>query len=456
MSLSKNERVILSKEILNSPKKIESFDQLKAQILQAKQELVAKDLTNKSLQDSKSVFIDAYQDELKFINGQNRVKINEQDINNSLKKINRNIFFFMDDNEVGTIPFMSDGVWKNLTPILITGAIGKNFDTTYPVIVDSEQSLIPTIRNEIISFKSSYTEIQRTTGQKYVPLDPGPPPPAPPSPIPEHLESYTALKDALDGIKNKISILQGLLQSELSVATSPTHPETDPTRVQEKLDNINSINSVLSAIGSWTGLGDYKTYSGSPGNFNGTDPATIAPVGVFTKGYNSVLDTLNNALGVRKTICDARTGQIISYLGDVDQDSDSGDMISGTGLYGDRARILNLRLNMLGGSAQSLSGTETAINAVDQQKNTENNAMAVYTGILKMSPLMAPTNGTGFIHVRDSSLFSVGQTLYVMANSQQELSGTIEQITGNMIKISIQIPPTYRTTDGARVYVDLS
>lgn len=441
MSFTQEERINISKTIIGIPDQIAELDKTSQAIALSQQALLDKDNLIKNLLTPKNTLILYYHNEIKYINGQDRVNIQESDIQNSAKKEPLNIFFPADQSFPTTS--VPTGVWKYYTPFMMSGAIGKNRSESYNMVSDYELSKIPSIISSIDLFVSTYTAIRRTTGQGCVTGVP---------PSPDTISTDVSIVNGLNSIITSVNSLKTLLQSEKVVLNN--NLDTDPTRVSDKIATLNSIDLLISAINTWLSYPNFNTSHGQTTciNFDAYNAALLAP----TKGYDTQIQALRSALQTRQSYCSTRINQINSYLGVVIQDIATGDMITTTGFYGDRAKIIDLRLNLLGGSLMVYLASLNSSGAVAQQKKTAQNTQDVYSSVLKTTKLKAPSNGTTFIHVIDVSGFSVGQTVYIVANSQKEITLTIEQINGTMIKVDKNIPPTYRPSDGARLYVDLS
>ena len=260
------------------------------------------------------------------------------------------------------------------------------------------------------------------------------------------------VQNALNVIVSKVNTIKSILTSEKSEILLNT--DTDPTRSSQTLANRNSIDDALVEINNWLAYPNFNTAHGKTtcATFFAYNPALLAP----TKGYDTNIQILKTALQNRLSYCYTRVFQISSYLGNVVQSISDGTITTANGFYGDRAKLFDLRLNLMGGSLSIYLASLRSSNAVTQQKNTLLNKQDAYQSFLRTSKLKAPTNGTSFIHVVNATGYSVGQTIYLMANTQQEIQLTIEQISGTMIKVDKSIPPTYRTGDGARIYLDLT
>lgn len=442
MPLTQEERINLSKTIITIPEQLSELDNSLQAVMSAQSVLLGKDNFIKSLTPKWGTLISTYHDELKYINGQDRINVTESDIQNSAKRVSGNPFFPSDPNF--PTPSVTSGVWKFYTPFLLSYGVGKNKSESYTMIPNYEKGLINSIITAINTFNTTYTAIRRTTGQGCVIGVP---------PATDTISTDSNIATAMVNLVNLANSLLTVLNSEKSSMNS--NLDSDSTRSADKNNNISSVDICIASINTWLSYPDFNTGHGQTSctGFNSYNASLLAP----TKGFNTQINALKASLETRLSYCTIRENQILSYLGSVEQDTSStGDVSSYSGFYGERDRIINLRINILGGSLSSYLASLNSSNAINQQKKTIQNAQEVYSSILKTSKLKAPSNGTSFVHVADASAFTVGQTVYLMANTQQEITLTIEQISGTMIKVNKNIPPTYRPTDGARLYVDLS
>src|SRR5690606_37345616 len=105
--------------------------------------------------------INAYQNEIKLLDGNDRTELLEQDIIDSANRTKQN-FFFPNDNQVPT-PSIPDGIWKFLTPFSNSKAIGLNYSEAFPSVVTKEQDKIDT-SNGIIAIIEGIQDATRCTG----------------------------------------------------------------------------------------------------------------------------------------------------------------------------------------------------------------------------------------------------------------------------------------------------
>ena len=59
---------------------------------------------------------------------------------------------------------------------------------------------------------------------------------------------------------------------------------------------------------------------------------------------------------------------------------------------------------------------------------------------------------TPYLNVLDASEFNVGDEVYVVANNQEELFGTILEKDGNRVKLDFIVPKKYNLGNLTRLY----
>jgi ABC-type transport system involved in cytochrome c biogenesis permease subunit len=104
------------------------------------------------------------------------------------------------------------------------------------------------------------------------------------------------------------------------------------------------------------------------------------------------------------------------------------------------------------GSLRKVEGLKAGKDAQDQATASNVVAQTVYSSVLLVSALKAPASGTKVIHVKDATGFSVGNTVYVVSDSQDEITTTITAISVKMITLGANVPAKYRQNEGARLY----
>lgn len=458
MALSQEDRISISKAFVSAPAEKAQIAQNKVQIELSKVEIQKKDTANKGLVDAQTALIDPYQSEIVIKNGVIRTVLTEQmQIDAADRKIGN--FFFPNEQSV-PLPSVPDGIWKYFSPFFGSYGIGKQKLETYGSTTPHEQSIITDI-NAQIAILESFPLIQRTTGQSCeesgtcsIPMHtteaacllnggvwtPGP----------DVIANLASIQTAMSTLLSKISNWQTNLNSTTSALSAIAAVDLDSARITTKNTEQTSVTNTLSAITTWLAYPDFNTAHGQTtcAGFNAYNASLLAP----TKAYTTQLNTLKAAITARSSQITTRLGEVTGYLGGVTQDPSSGDITGGSGFYLSRAKAMNLRLHAMGGSLSALKGADKSIAALDQFSKNKDDAVAVYQTAMVATLLRAPANGTDKIHVKDATNFAVGNQIFIITDSQPELSRTIQAISGTMFTLDQPVSQIYKESGFGRVY----
>ena len=459
MALSQDDRIAISKKIIDIPKQNAQADNIQAQLDPAKAKAEKEDLSNKSLMDDITPLVNAYQTELQRYDGNGRTQLLEQDLQDSVDKVLQNPFFPNDPNT--PLPSVPDGVWKNFTSFSGNKAIGKTYLETF-TSVTREQDLIDAV-TAAIAVVEGFVDATRSSGDE---CNEGGSCSMPQydnetdctnnggtwTPGPDIISPSAAMSAAGTDLINAIAAWETFLNgTDAVIPDNVTDP--DATRQTQNTAAKDDIANAISIIDTWQALQDYDTTTSTPSDcpsFNSFAASNFDP----SKFRATELAPIQSEITARQTFITSRISQLLSdtYLGGVTQDLNSGEITAATGFYGRRFRIIETRLNLMGGSLSKLKGFDSAQKAQDELKNSNANAELAYGSILVASAFRAPSVGTGTIHVLDGSGFSPGDSVFVVADDQDEISATINSINGNTIFLDTLIPKKYRQDAGARLY----
>jgi hypothetical protein len=442
--LNQDDRISISKKIAQIPldnKQLDANMQILDQDIQKK---IAEDNANKSLIAPKDVLINHYQLEQARWDGNQRRVLIEQDYLDSAKRTVPNGLF--PNNPQAPIPSLPDGVYKGYIPFAGSYAVGKNYNESYTV-VRKEQDIINEIQDKITAL-NAFSEIQRTTGQTCVsetttPVGGGSP-----------TTTSTIENDpVIQGLASDIVTLVGELVAFLNATKSImlANPDTNTSRLMQSNAAANKINIAVVNLSAWL---DYPTFSTGHGqttcpDFNSYNPYLLPQ----SKFRNDSRDILTGLLTLRTSDISSRSAEVLGYLGGVTQDPQSGDVSSYLGFYGERFRIISMRLHIMSGSLSKLQGSQMGVDAQVQAKAANDNALAVYESLMVCKRFVSPAGGHSKIAIENTTGLLIGQTCYVVAENQQELTGSIVSINGNVVELSFNVPKKYRETDLARIYV---
>ena len=457
MALTESQRTEISKKIVSIPAENAQADELIVDLEAARVKAVDKDNGNKDIMDDKTELIDDYENELERLDSDERTHLTESHIQDSADKILGN-FFYNNDQSIPT-PACPLGVWANFVPNGYNVAVGKNYNETYGT-VQKEQDLIDVVNTEIANMEAE-SGVGRSTGQECVGASVGfCTPTATPDtevqcgieggvwtpPTPDTIQNDPAIQTISTNLKAAVQAWEDFMNITDGVICTI---DTDPTRSSENIAARADITNAISVIDTWQALGDFDTTHGQTtcAGFNAIDPLTLDP----TKYRAAELDTLKAEITARQSFLTTRIAQVVAYLGSVTQDS-GGIITAADGLYGDRFRIVDLRLNLMSGSLSEAKGYEQGKNAQNELKASNVNAELAYDGVMKAILFMAPAAGTGTIHVMSAVDFSATDSVYICAEDQSEIAATIDSIDGNIIYLSVDIPKKYRQDALARMY----
>lgn len=439
MPLSKDDRIAFSLKIVSADSQVKALESAKAQLQGEIVKLQKLDTANKNLFDPVNLRINGYQNEFQYIDGNVRTMIVEQDIVDAANKKLRNRFFPNDTNT--SVPSLAslNNIWAQVKPFALGYGIGKNYSEGYGS-VDNENAQISLALGYITS-AGSFTDMELTTGQQCVM-----------TPTPDTIQTYPAVQTLKTNLVTAINTLKSALLLEVAAITTN---DTDATRQGQNNAAISNINTVIiPALNTWLAYVDFNTAHGQTtcAGFNSYNSNLLAP----TKLHSTQLAALQSALLARQTFLSTRTSQLNANLGTIVQNINTGELTTSTGFYGQRYGFLSLRLNALGGSLTQLAGLQAASGAQDSIKANILENKATYLSILPTSILKAPGNGTAMITLVSTSMFSVGDNVWVIAEGQEELQRAIKSIAGDLIVLNDAIPAKYRVSDMARVYKDLT
>lgn len=426
--LNQQDRISISKKVVQIPKEIEVANQSKATILAEQQKALDLDNANKEIFNQRNFLVTGYQAELDRLDGILRYNLVEQNIVDSAKRTLGN-FFFPNQTNVPT-PSIPDGVWKFLNPFTNNLILGKAYNETFGTTV-KEQDRIDVVNSTIATIET-FTAIQRSTGQ---------------SCAMDIIMNDPVVQAAGTAVINAVTAWRAFLVGTDAVIIT-TDP--DPTRHAQNLAAKADIANAIAIIDYWLALPDYDTNHGQTtcAGFNAYNVFLLNP----TKFRADELDKIKNEATARTAFIAIRVGQITTNLGTVVQNFTTGAVTSYTGLYGERYLTINLRINAVSGS---LTKYFALFNSSSAQDNIIDSALAnqaAYDLVLRVSKFRSPSIGSNKIHVLSTMGFAVSNSIYVVADDQTEISTIITAISGNMVELATTIPAKYTTGNFARLY----
>lgn len=461
MSIPKDDRIAFSLKIVSADEEISGLTRAKAQIGVEMAKVQKLDTANKNLFDPVNVLVNGYQNEFNQLDGNGRSVIVEQDIVDSANRKLQNHFFPNDVNTVVPSLASSHNVWTKVKPFAITFGIGKTYVETYTPVT-KEPDLIGAV-SSYITAAAAYFDIENTTGQHCVATGmcsniiytdqtsctnnggiwtPGP----------DSIEPFPAVQTLKTNIVAAVNTLKTFLLAEVAFITTNDSNVTYQTQNNAAINNINNV--IIPALNTWLGYVDFNTAHGQStcAGFYAYNSNLLAP----TKLHSTQLAALQAALNTRSSFITTRISQLGTVLGTIVQDLSTGELISSSGYYGTRYSYLSLRLNIFGGSLTQLTGLQASSGAQDSVISNITSTKATYMSILPTTIFKAPGNDTAKINVVDPSFLSVGDTVFVMAEGQEELLRAVKEISGTLITLNDVVPSKYRPNEKARLYKDIT
>jgi hypothetical protein len=473
MALSKEDRITMSKKIIQIPDQNASVEAAKAQILAGQQQAIENDAVNAALQAPYDEKINAYQGEYNLVDGKLRTILTENLVEAAAKGENRNGFYLADPEF--PIPSVPDGVWKFFAPMAFCYAIGKRNDETYGVEPLGE---IPTLGRveSLLSQVETFIDATRASGQKCVEVEvcvPAVPGPGETCTFEEQIVPSPEIESVLNNLKSQVQIWVNSLNGQKKAIQ--INDNGVPARQVENQAAYDYIDPLLAILTGWQGVQDFDTQTDLPqtcesfsrAGYRGeycSDPQYEDKFVCEFNGetwYTSFKDSklspsqikvLRDALNARKPFLNDRKRQLDGYFGEIIQNKDTGIVEKKTGWYGARYLILDSRLNIIGGSANGKFGAEKSLQAQDQIKASNDTAAEAYDLTMKATKAVAPGLDTPYLNVLDASAFEVGDEVYVVANNQEELLGKVLEKDGNRVKLSFIIPKKYNLGNLTRLY----
>ena len=434
-TLSKQDRIEISKKLVGIDDELSGYEDLRLQAIAATVDAQNKDNPNKKILDEKTALINPYQKEIRYFDGNTRTELTEIIMEDAARRKINNSFF--PNNTQTSLPSVPDGIWKYFVPFSGNHAIGKGVNELYPVTAQRiEQEILDDIEVQIAIVESAGIS-NRATGQVCI-VD-----------TPDYYEPDTVVTDALDELKLLIQEWEDMLNDEKTEI--PTN-DISATRQTGNNTAIADIDSAISIIDAWQAIQDYDTATALPATCAEFDGKTES-YWQQTKLQPTTLQTIKDEIDARQLFIPIRLAELTDdYLGSITQDLSNGNLTGFTGLYGERMLYIDMRLNVLSGTLSNLIGLELSEEVQIQFKNGTNIAAAAYSLAMSATKAVAPGLDTKYLNVLSASLFNPGDRVYLIANDQEELSGSIVSKDGNRLELSFKVPKKYTLNNVTRIY----
>lgn len=466
--LTQQDRIEISGKLAGIDDEVARSDAILEEVGNQKKDLENKDAPNKKFLDNKTVLINPYQNELSYLDGIVRTELTEQIIDDSARKLLNNSFFPNDPQT--PLPSIADGVWKNFPPFSGTHAIGKTEFEVYPSTGNrTESDIIADINSKIAQIEAVIVPTRATgkvcaggfgscsdplysdqstceanggtwtesTGDEY--------------------SSDPIVQGLLTELKTLIQEWEDILNSEKNAIPSSTL-DSNATRTIQNNAAIADIDNTISIIDVWQAVQDFDITTSLPVGDEGTGCSLFSGLteGDFeqAKLQPTTLQIIKDETVARQAFVTTRISQLTGddYLGSIDQDLSAGTINGTTGLYGSRFLYIDMRINLIEGTLSKVVGAEAAETAQGQSKDAKGVAKQALQDVMYVSKFAAPALGTKFLNLQDASGFSAGDRVYVYADEQNELSGSIVSVNRNRVELTFNVPAKYTTNNNSRIY----
>lgn len=481
MILTQQQRIDISRDLVTLADKVEDSEVAQASLEDQKDQLETSDNNLKLFFDELNLRIDSYFQEIAWLNGDNYVELTEANLISSAKK------------EFGNIFFPTDGSWSKFQPQANPPSngdpIGSQAGDELEVLTDSIEdygvlATIDFILNGQTSgvaddlTTSSYSggngvTINVTTGGQtignYLILDNGTD-----SALVKVTNTTLAPSITVDTIIAPVgTLLAGTTVRENIAGFSNADRQTlTPTfganvlvglkniLIQSVLDWEIAVNNQLTGINANTSAevlnpGGAKEVAENTIDIIDTWQA-LPDSGLTGKLVDGNIDAIENeAIYKEGTWIPAREAEIVGFLGSVSSNPDG--TYTGTGLFLERFDTINARINLVGGPLSEFYEKDVAISGLQQIIDTSNLQISIFENELLAIALIGGGRGTNAVVVEDASDFSISDSIFVVADGDTELSGTIQNIqvvdlTTTVITLSFVVPTSYTAGEIARLY----
>lgn len=482
MALNQADRIKISGEVLDLPLKIQSANDTTAQLAVVKADLQSQDDSLKIFFDKYNNLIGPYQNERRWVDGTTYATITNADIVTSAQKLPGNKFFPTDgswtkfqphkhpsseggpttnstNSELGTFSgnIQTGGLTISLDLLLNGQSSGVPDDTLSLAYINGSGSMTvttggQTIGKLLIVADGSVSGLFLVTGVAGLVLT---------------VTEVIVPNGSLTAVANVVENIPAFTNTERNTLVSSTYQNILTqltnnikasvilwqTAINNQLTELNAntdsrspqsseitaakadIMPTLTVINTWQSLPD----TGS----SGTD----------SKFVNINITPLQSSISSRTSFSSTRNSQITTALGSITQNPDG--TFTGTGLYNLRFIQIDSRINLAGGPLTEYYEKNGATDALTQIVNNANSRLATYNAELRTEALSQNPNNTNTITVASVLGFSMSDSVFVMVDTQTELSGTISNITGMNITLSFIVPSTYTKALKARLYKQL-
>jgi len=448
MPLSQASRIAFSKKIVVSASRVASVESIKVQLQAeiAKSQLLEDG--NFSIWNTQNNLVNLYQTERQYLSQLSYTTYTDADVVAASNLTSGNIFY--------------PSTWLVQLPYQLARGLGLS---TSPFV--GEPTRITTFNASLAALLaiSPSNQSNRITGQTC---------PAGGSGVNGvSLTATTGFSAAMSAAISDIGSLRSALSAEKTALDAIIAAETNSARQAQNTTERTSVLAAISAIDVWVGLTSTITYTQASNltqvQFNAATASSAAPAPIgldptnVTKLNPINLTAIQAAITTRSAALATRTTQLTNYMGGLTQSLTTG-VITATGgpvtstspnFYFSRAQALQLRIGLATGSLVSVNNMTRGKDSQDSQIASIKNEAAVYSTLLACSSFAADATNTYQVSVKDSSLFSDGDSIYLVSDNCDEIRATIQDIQGQRLVLTIKIPSRYLISEYSRLYKEL-
>lgn len=483
MALTQPQRIQISGEILDLPLKIAAANTATTQLADVKVDLTNQDNSLKIFFDKYNDIANAYQTEKRWVNGTTYTTITNTDVDNGAQKLPGNKFFPTDGSwikfqpqkhasteglptssssdyelEIFSKPIETNGLLA-LIDFLLNGQTSSVPDDTLSVAYVPGTGTMEvttggqTVGNLLLVEGGGFSGLFKVTAAAGTTLTvteivaPDGTLPMTTSDVLEDIDGFTnserntlistLYENVLDNIADKIKAAVLLWETSINNQLTQLNANSDNRSPQaaEIIAAIADINNAKSIIDTWQAFPDTGTLLND------------------SKFVDVNITPLQTEVTARQSFSTTRDSQITTALGTFTQAGDG--TFSGSGIYYLRFVQIDTRINLAGGPLTEYYEKNVSTEALAQIVTNANSRDATFNSELRVEALTENANGTNIVKVASVTGFAVSDTVFIMADGETELTGTITNIAAPNITLSFTVPATYTLAKRVRLYKQL-
>lgn len=483
MPLSPSDRIQISGEQVDLPLKIQAANDTVAQLAGVKAELTAQDNSLKIFFDKYNDIANAYQTERRWVDGTTYTTVVNADLISGAKREPGNKFFPTDGSwtkfqprkhastegtpttsspnyelEVFTkgielggltelLDFLLNGQTSGVADDLLAAAYVPGAGTMMVTTGGQTNGNLIILEGGGFSGLFLITNVAGTTLTVTEVVAPDGTLPMTTTTVIENITAFTnterntlistLYQNVLTGITTSIISSVLLWETAINNQLTQLNLNTDSRSPQaaEIAAAIADINNAKSIIDTWQAFPNTGTMLND------------------SKFVNVNITPLQAEVSARTTFSSTRNTQITTALGSITQNPDG--TYTGTGIYYLRFVQIDTRINLAGGPLTEFYEKDISTDALNQIVTNANNRASTFNAELRTEPLTDNADGTTTVKVASVTGFANGNTVFVMADTLTELTGTIVSISAPNIVLSFIVPNTYTKDKRVRIYKQL-